>query len=167
MKAVVANVALGLVVLSLLAYFCFVVVNTIFRWKSDQAKIIRDGAPFTIGIPASAVAAFALVWLLPIVTGDPIEITLPGGGEFSGPASQIVFWLLCFLSFAVVVRMFWSMSTAKKNAPSMAVYVEGKDVKLVVPSSVSAVDVRDASTGQKTGVAGAGLPNAGQGANPP
>lgn len=163
MKEVVANVALGLVVVALLAYFFFVVVHTVFRWKSDQAKIIRDGAPFTIGIPASAVAAFALVWLLPIVTGEEVKFGFPGVLEFSGPASQIVFWLLSFLSFAVVVRMFWSMSTGKKKEPKMAIYVDGKDVRLVVPSSVSPLDVRGAAADPETDDAGGAPPQATQG----
>jgi hypothetical protein len=58
-----------------------------------------------VGLPAAALVALFLVLVLRMTDG-PIEAEI-GGLKFKGAAAPIVFWLLCFLSIAVAIKLLW------------------------------------------------------------
>jgi hypothetical protein len=63
-----------------------------------------------IGVPCSAISAFAIVAALlrafPPSTGDNGQIELKAFGlEFSGPSGPITLWLICFLGFIFALKM--------------------------------------------------------------
>lgn len=104
MEKLVVYAALLLLVIGMIGYISFVIFNLVFRWNSKQSQAILNAATHTIGIPASAVAAFALVWLLPAFSGDEIIIKTKFL-EISGTTSQIILWIICFFAFILVVRI--------------------------------------------------------------
>jgi hypothetical protein len=72
----------------------------------------------TIGLPCSAVAAFAIVAILlrPSPSLNKIEVASASeeiqnlslkafGLEFSGPSGPITLWLMCFLGFVAALRL--------------------------------------------------------------
>ncbi len=65
-----------------------------------------------IGIPCSAVAAFAIVAALlkafptPPQTAEKTALALNAFGmEFTGPSGPITLWLLCFLGFVIALKL--------------------------------------------------------------
>jgi hypothetical protein len=67
--------------------------------------ILRKQFAAVIGLPAAALVALFLVLVLRMADG-PIETEI-GGLKFKGAAAPIVFWLLCFLSIAVAIKLLW------------------------------------------------------------
>lgn len=73
-------------------------------------KWFMESPAHNIGIPCSAISAFAVVTVLwrafPPKEGQGNELALEVFGlTFSGPSGPITLWLLCFLGFVAALRM--------------------------------------------------------------
>jgi hypothetical protein len=89
--------------------FLGVAAFTLVLWRGfrDQAwlSIAQQNFPAVIGLPMSAIAALFIVLVLRIAAG-PIEVEL-GPLKFKGAAAPVVFWLICFLAIALMIKLLW------------------------------------------------------------
>lgn len=98
--------AVGVVLASaaLVGYFAAGVLA--FFVKPIQDIFLRNPAA-NIGIPCSALAAFALVGTLwkafPPEESDQLTLKV-FGLEFTGPSGPILLWVVCFLAFVLAVK---------------------------------------------------------------
>ena len=63
--------------------------------------------PAVVGLPMAAIASLFIVMVLEYVSG-PIEFEILGL-KFKGAAGQIVFWILCFLTIVLAIKLLWDM----------------------------------------------------------
>lgn len=109
------GVAIIFVVLGLLGYGAALMLAAFFSAdpKSLGAELktwFMSSPAQNIGIPCSAIAAFAVVAVL-LKAFPPIKDA--GGGlvlkafglEFSGPSGPITLWLLCFWGFVFALKL--------------------------------------------------------------
>lgn len=61
-----------------------------------------------VGLPMAAVASLFLVLVLEYVSGK-IEFEILGL-KFKGAAGQIVFWVFCFLSIVLSIKLLWDLT---------------------------------------------------------
>ncbi|MBR9910909.1 MAG: hypothetical protein GYB33_11240 [Gammaproteobacteria bacterium] len=61
--------------------------------------------PVLVGMPMAGLGALFVTLILRISTG-PLEFEI-GGLKFKGGAAPIVFWIICFLSIVVSIKMLW------------------------------------------------------------
>jgi hypothetical protein len=76
---------------------------------ADLRKWFLDNPSANVGIPCSAIAAFAVVTALLRVfpaddKGGPLKLKA-FGLEFTGPSGPITLWLLCFLAFVFAIKL--------------------------------------------------------------
>jgi hypothetical protein len=90
---------------ALLAAAAFTLV--LWRGFTDQAwlTIAQQHFAAVIGLPMSAIAALFIVLVLRIAAG-PIEVEL-GPLKFRGAAAPVVFWLICFVAIALMIKLLW------------------------------------------------------------
>jgi hypothetical protein len=95
--AVVATAILGTAAFALM----------LWRGYKDQAwlSIAQQNFAAVIGLPMAALAALFVVLVLRIAAG-PIEVEL-GPLKFKGAAAPVVFWLICFLIIALMIKLLW------------------------------------------------------------
>jgi len=67
--------------------------------------IAREHFAVIVGLPMAALASLCIVLVLRISSG-PIEFEV-WGLKFKGAAAPIVFWILCYLSIAVSIKILW------------------------------------------------------------
>jgi hypothetical protein len=83
---------------------------TLVLWRGfrDQAWVSTAQQHFAavIGLPMSAIAALFIVLVLRIASG-PIEVEL-GPLKFKGAAAPVVFWLICFIAIALMIKLLWA-----------------------------------------------------------
>jgi hypothetical protein len=109
--------AVVLVALGLLGYavaLALAALATFFSSNENSLGALKawfmTRSTLNIGIPCSAIAAFAIVTVL-LKAFPPIKDA--GGGlvlkafglEFSGPSGPITLWLLCFLGFVFALKL--------------------------------------------------------------
>lgn len=63
--------------------------------------------PTIIGVPAAAIASIVIVLTLRTVAG-PLEFKLLGL-DFKGASGPTAFWVLCFLSICLAIRLTWNL----------------------------------------------------------
>ena len=98
-------VLLGLmVVICSSVFFAFVAYG-----KTDELwiPIAKNHFAAVVGLPTAALASLCIVLILRISSG-PVEFEA-WGLKFKGAAAPIVFWILCFLTIAVCIRMLWPL----------------------------------------------------------
>ena len=61
-----------------------------------------------IGLPMAAIASLFIVLVLEYVSGQ-IEFEIQGV-KFKGGAGQIVFWIFCFLSIVLSIKLLWDLT---------------------------------------------------------
>ena len=95
--AVVATTLLGTAAFALM----------LWRGFRDQAwlSIAQQNFAAVAGLPTAALAALFVVLVLRITAG-PIEVEL-GPLKFKGAAAPVVFWLICFLAIALMIKFLW------------------------------------------------------------
>jgi hypothetical protein len=109
------SMAVVIVVLGLLAYALALLLATFVGSKPGtlgahlRAWFMSNPAQH-IGIPCSAISAFAIVTVLLQVfkpaEGTDKAISFKAFGlVFSGPSGPITLWLLCFLAFVAALRL--------------------------------------------------------------
>src|SRR5687767_6047008 len=69
------------------------------------SKMLHEHLRAVVGLPMSAAAAFCLVVILEITSGD-IEFEALGF-KFKGASGPIVLWVLSFLVFVLALRLLW------------------------------------------------------------
>lgn len=83
---------------------------TLVLWRGfrDQAWVSTAQQHFAavIGLPMSAIAALFIVLVLRIASG-PIEVEV-GPLKFKGAAAPVVFWLICFVAIALMIKLLWA-----------------------------------------------------------
>lgn len=70
-------------------------------WQS----LIREQFPVLVGLPMAGLGALFVTLILRISTG-PLEFEM-AGVKFKGGAAPIVFWIICFLSIVLSIRLLW------------------------------------------------------------
>jgi len=63
--------------------------------------------PSIVGLPMAAIASLMVVMLLKYTSG-PIEFEILSL-KFKGASGQIVFWILCFLSIVLAIKILWPL----------------------------------------------------------
>jgi hypothetical protein len=94
--------------LAMVAVICLSVFWAFVKYaKTDQfwVPIAKEHFAAIVGLPMAALAALCVVLVLRMSSG-PIEFE-GWGLKFKGAAAPIVFWLFCFLTIAVAVKMLW------------------------------------------------------------
>jgi hypothetical protein len=99
-----AIILIVLLILLGLVYFVAIGFWLVTRANTEIAQSIWAYGPWTIGLPFAALGSFALVTLLPAVSGSPLEFS-GFGFEFKGSSSQIAFWVLCYFVIALTIRI--------------------------------------------------------------
>jgi hypothetical protein len=69
--------------------------------------LARDHFAAVVGLPMCALGSLCVVLTLRISAG-PMEVEA-WGLKFKGAAAPIVFWLLCFLAMATMIKMLWHL----------------------------------------------------------
>ncbi len=70
-------------------------------WKT----IIKEQFPVAICLPLAGLGALFVTLILKIAAG-PVEFEF-AGLKFKGGAAPIVFWVICFLSIVLSIRLLW------------------------------------------------------------
>jgi hypothetical protein len=80
----------------------------LWRGFRDQAwlSIAQQHFAAAIGLPMSAIAALFIVLVLRLASGS-IEVEL-GPLKFKGAAAPVVFWLICFIAIALMIKLLWA-----------------------------------------------------------
>ena len=97
-----------LIIISFLSLFYF---GYLFVWQSfgnvhpDIWKIIKEHYAVFIGLPCAAITSFLLVLILEQVHGE-IEFSALGM-NFKGGSGPIVFWVLCYLTIIISIKILW------------------------------------------------------------
>lgn len=60
-----------------------------------------------VGLPMAGIASFLIVLVLEYVSGKINFEVL--GLKFNGAASQIVFWILCYLTIVLSIKLTWNL----------------------------------------------------------
>ncbi len=101
-KIIAAIAMVGLVVIA----FCYTAFITIFIMFSNfTPKMIYDHFAVIAGLPFIALLSFFIVITLESSFGT---IEFEGlGFKFKGASGPIVFWMLCFLTISMTIKMLW------------------------------------------------------------
>lgn len=115
LSQIAPGAAVVMVVLGLFGYFVALMVAVFFSSRqeslgSDLRQWFMSSPAQHIGIPCSAIAAFAIVAVLlkafPPAMDSGGELVLNAFGlEFSGPSGPITLWLMCFLGFVFSLKL--------------------------------------------------------------
>ena len=96
------------ILLVLMLVICLSVFYAFVRYsKADQfwVPIAEEHFAAIVGLPMAALASLCIVLILRISSG-PIEFK-GFGFEFRGAAAPIVFWIICFFTISVCIKMLW------------------------------------------------------------
>ncbi len=122
MEQIIANVvdfapgiAIIIIILGIFSYGIALLMATFLSAKpnsvGESLKAWFMSSPAQhIGIPCSAIASFAIVFILlrafPINKGADDGLMLKAFGlEFSGPSGPITLWLICFLALIFALKL--------------------------------------------------------------
>ena len=103
LKLVMSWIAVFLVLIAAVVAFGYLILVGIS--KDVWLTLAREQFPLVIGLPGSAAIALFVVLVLRISSG-PMKIEF-GKMKFEGAAAPIVFWLVCFLALATMVKLLW------------------------------------------------------------
>ncbi len=94
------------IILTSFGIFALVGLTSVHETPGDYWKtLIREQFPVLVGLPMAGLGALFVTLILRISTG-PLEFEL-AGLKFKGGAAPIVFWIVCFLSIVLSIRMLW------------------------------------------------------------
>lgn len=97
----------GLILYAIAVFLAYTLAPS---WLQPMKDALKGAEQMAIGIPASAVAAYAVVTLLlhafPPDSASGGAISFKAFGlEFSGPAGPTTLWFLCFMAFVVATKL--------------------------------------------------------------
>jgi hypothetical protein len=101
------TIALWLAVVGLIC-ICLVYLYMLLievRHNDLASVLLRDHYAALVGLPAAASVSFILVVLLRQTDG-PIEFE-GLGFKFRGASGQVAMWVICFLAFAIAIKLCW------------------------------------------------------------
>jgi hypothetical protein len=95
-----------------LGLFCICIVYLymlLFEAYRDElaSNLLKDHYAALVGLPAAASVSFILVVLLRQADG-PIEFE-GLGFKFRGASGQVAMWVVCFLAFAIAIKLCWQL----------------------------------------------------------
>lgn len=94
------------IILTSFAVFALIGLTSVHETEGDYWKtLIREQFPVLVGLPMAGLGAVFVTLILRISTG-PLEFEL-AGLKFKGGAAPIVFWIVCFLSIVLSIRLLW------------------------------------------------------------
>jgi hypothetical protein len=86
-------------------FFMVVAEKSSLLFRGELGPLFVKDFPVLVGLPVAAVGAFVIVTFLR--QGEaPIEFE-GLGFKLRGAAGQVVLWLLCFIVFAVSIKLLW------------------------------------------------------------
>lgn len=104
MKTVMSWVVV--IILSVFGSFSLYRFFNVHKTEGDfWLTLIKEHFPVVVGVPMAALAALFITLVLKIA-GGPIEFEV-AGLKFKGGAAPIVFWIFCFLSITISIKMLW------------------------------------------------------------
>ena len=98
-------VAMGATILVVGLYAYWMIRYLPYSFDDDAGKILQEHYQAIIGLPAAGAVSFILVVFLRQTAG-PIQFE-GLGFKFSGAASQVVMWVVCFLAITGAIKMVW------------------------------------------------------------
>lgn len=101
-------VASWVVVVILIAFGSYALMKLVSVHETPGTywrDLIREQFPVLVGLPMAGLGALFVTLILRISTG-PLEFEM-AGVKFKGGAAPIVFWIICFLSIVLSIRMLW------------------------------------------------------------
>ena len=101
-------IASWVVVIILIAFGSYALMKLVSVHETEGnywKDLIRLQFPVLVGLPMAGLGALFVTLILRISTG-PLEFEM-AGVKFKGGAAPIVFWIICFLSIVLSIRMLW------------------------------------------------------------
>jgi len=84
----------------------FIVFTTYNVWSDPAIRsVVQQHFAAVVGLPAAAIASLCVVLFLEGAAG-PIEFE-GLGFRFKGAAGPLVFWVMCFLSMTLAIKVCW------------------------------------------------------------
>ena len=87
-------------------YVFFIIAKRGFEEKT-WLTLAQTHFAAVIGLPMAAIASLFIVLILEYVSGK-IEFEILGL-KFKGAAGQIIFWIICFLSMVLSIKLLWDL----------------------------------------------------------
>jgi hypothetical protein len=99
------------------AYFACAAYVLLAGNETAWGQALRANGADALGVPSAALAAFALVVLLPTIINEPVEFegfTI----KIKGPTVQIVLWVICFICIVGARRLLLPKTAIAPRASS-------------------------------------------------
>ena len=94
------------IILTGFGLFALIKLTSVHKTEGDYWQtLIREQFPVLVGLPMAGLGALFVTLVLRVATG-PLEFEL-AGLKFKGGAAPIVFWIVCFLSVVLSIRLLW------------------------------------------------------------
>jgi len=94
------------IILAIFGAFSLYKFSNVHKTEGDfWLTLIKDQFPVVVGLPMAGFLSLFVTLVLRIAAG-PIEFEI-AGLKFKGGAAPIVFWVICFLSIAISIKLLW------------------------------------------------------------
>ena len=95
-----------IIILTSFGVFALMGLTSVHKTEGDYWQtLIREQFPVLVALPMAGLGSLFVTLILRISTGEmEFEIV---GLKFKGGAAPIVFWVLCFLSVVVSIKLLW------------------------------------------------------------
>lgn len=95
-----------IIILTIFGVFALIKLSSVHKTEGDYWQtLISEQFPVIVGIPMAGLGALFVTLILRISIGE-LEFEL-AGLKFKGGAAPIVFWVICFLSIVLSIRLLW------------------------------------------------------------
>jgi hypothetical protein len=82
----------------------------VYIWPRPRHALLTDllhtHFAAIVGLPAAALSAFIVVWVLRATDRSPLELDA-WGMKLKGASGPILLWVICFLAIAIALKMLW------------------------------------------------------------
>ena len=93
-------------IMILFGVYALIKLSSVHETKGEFWKtLVRDQFPVVVGLPMAGLGALFVTLILRISTGK-LEFEA-AGLKFKGGAAPIVFWIICFFSIVLSIKMLW------------------------------------------------------------
>lgn len=94
------------IILTIFGAYALIGLTSVHETPGEYWKtLIREQFPVLVGLPMAGLGALFVTLILRISTG-PLEFEI-AGLKFKGGAAPIVFWIICFLSIVLSIKLLW------------------------------------------------------------
>ncbi|MEM8967805.1 MAG: hypothetical protein AAGE93_15405 [Bacteroidota bacterium] len=95
-----------IIILTSFGVFALMGLTSVHKTEGDYWQtLIREQFPVLVALPMAGLGSLFVTLILRISTGE-MEFEI-AGLKFKGGAAPIVFWVLCFLSVVVSIKLLW------------------------------------------------------------